>query len=66
VAGVERGMRVVLDVRLDRLGVLPAGDLTGEPQAEGPDRRTGRPPGVMIATSVREAGTPQKEDADVG
>jgi len=27
-------VRVVLDVELDRLGLLLAGDLTGEPQAE--------------------------------
>jgi hypothetical protein len=43
VAGVERRMRVVLDVQLDRLGDLPAGDLTGKPQAEvDADRDAGR------------------------
>jgi hypothetical protein len=34
VAGVERRLRVVLDVELDRLGPLPAGDLAGQPEAE--------------------------------
>jgi hypothetical protein len=51
VAGVERRLRVVLDVELDRLGPLSAGDLAGQPQARS------RPAETPAAVTTLPAGT---------